>query len=231
MNQATGDGLEKSARRSECRNGRSDHGRGRFFRIQSAPGAFSSGGGFPCWRGGSGQNRGIKKAGRIAPAQFAFEQIRARARTDDSHRDGGNDRSGAGSDEEVVWRTGLIRHSSASRGIPLRYLKGSWRDPSTAARDDSLFWSYFTRTFLRRKVGTSRSWPSTIVGSLFSKRPRVMGSNCKISCFAAAAAFSRFRFSASTFGAINGFFFGGMIRGVVGWGARSISDSISASAK
>src|SRR5439155_24638851 len=78
------------------------------------------------------------------------------------------------------------------------------RDPPTIARDDGYLESYFTRTFLRRKVGTSRSWPSTIVGSLFSKRPRVMGSNCKISCFAAAAAFSRFGFSASTFGAING---------------------------
>ena len=43
---------------------------------------------------------------------------------------------------------------------------------------------YFTRTFLRRNVGTSRSWPSTIVGSLFSKRPRVTDSNCSTSCFA-----------------------------------------------
>ena len=43
---------------------------------------------------------------------------------------------------------------------------------------------YFTRTFFRRNVGTSRSWPSTIVGSLFSKRPRVTGSNCITSCFA-----------------------------------------------
>src|SRR4051795_11019508 len=41
---------------------------------------------------------------------------------------------------------------------------------------------YLTRTFLRRNVGTSRSWPSTMVGSLFSNRPRVTGSNCITSC-------------------------------------------------
>src|SRR5204863_5603633 len=83
----------------------------------------------------------------------------------------------------------------------------------------SLTTAYFTRTFLRKKVGTSRSCPSTIVGSLFSKRPRVSGSNCKTSCFAAVAVFSRFGVSASTFGAISGFFFGGMIRGLAGRGA------------
>ncbi len=51
-----------------------------------------------------------------------------------------------------------------------------------AARDDIAKRCHFTRTFLRRNVGTSRSWPSTIVGSLFSKRPRVTGSNCITSC-------------------------------------------------
>ena len=43
----------------------------------------------------------------------------------------------------------------------------------------------------------SRSWPSMIVGSLFSNRPREIGSNCKVSCFASAFFRSRrwrFRF-------------------------------------
>jgi hypothetical protein len=44
--------------------------------------------------------------------------------------------------------------------------------------------AYLTLTCLRMKVGTSKSWPSTIVGSLFSKRPRETGSNCKTSCLA-----------------------------------------------
>ncbi len=39
-----------------------------------------------------------------------------------------------------------------------------------------------TLIFLRKNVGTSRSCPSTIVGSLFSNRPRVTGSNCSVSC-------------------------------------------------
>ena len=52
---------------------------------------------------------------------------------------------------------------------------------------------YFTFTFFRRKVGTSRSWPSTIVGSDFSKRPRFAGSSVICSAFSsffAAAVFS-----------------------------------------
>jgi hypothetical protein len=43
---------------------------------------------------------------------------------------------------------------------------------------------YLTFTFCRKNVGTSRSCPSIIVGSLFSKRPRDTGSNCNVSCFA-----------------------------------------------
>src|SRR5262249_59950052 len=70
--------------------------------------------------------------------------------------------------------------------------------------------------FLRRKVGTSKSWPSTIVGSLFSKRPRVTGSNCIISCFAWVFSFGVFgcltSFSATGSFSI-GFFFGGINRG------------------
>src|SRR5437868_15491688 len=64
--------------------------------------------------------------------------------------------------------------------------------------------------FLRRKVGISKSCPSTIVGSLFSKRPRVTGSNCIIFCFAQVFCFF------AGFGApssITGFFFGGIRRG------------------
>ena len=52
---------------------------------------------------------------------------------------------------------------------------------------------YFTFRFFRRKVGTSRSWPSTIVGSDFSKRPRFAGSRFICSAFSsffAAAVFS-----------------------------------------
>ena len=52
---------------------------------------------------------------------------------------------------------------------------------------------YFTFRFFRRKVGTSRSWPSTMVGSDFSKRPRLAGSSVICSAFSsflAAAAFS-----------------------------------------
>ena len=41
--------------------------------------------------------------------------------------------------------------------------------------------------FCARNVGTSRSCPSTMVGSLFSKRPRVTGSNCRTSCFSKGA--------------------------------------------
>ena len=64
--------------------------------------------------------------------------------------------------------------------------------------------AYFTRTFFRRKVGISRSWPSTMVGSLFSKRPRVTGSNCSTSCFACSF------FSSTGLGSLNGagFFLG-----------------------
>ena len=55
------------------------------------------------------------------------------------------------------------------------------------ARGGSSGVGYFTRTFCRRKVGTSRSWPSMIVGSLFSKRPRVTGSKSICSCFSSLA--------------------------------------------
>src|SRR2546423_8875475 len=66
--------------------------------------------------------------------------------------------------------------------------------------------------FLRRNVGMSKSWPSTIVGSLFSKRPRVIGSNCITSCFAET------NFSFGGFGSFasfsrTAFFFGGIKRG------------------
>ena len=37
-------------------------------------------------------------------------------------------------------------------------------------------------TFKRRNVGTSRSSPSTIVGSIFSNLPRATGSNWRVSC-------------------------------------------------
>src|SRR3954469_6810525 len=77
---------------------------------------------------------------------------------------------------------------------------------------------YFTRTFFRKNVGTSRSCPSTIVGSLFSKRPRVTGSNCSTSCFACAFfSFGVFTGASSGGGggnfAGNGFFFGTIKRG------------------
>src|SRR5437762_5696236 len=94
------------------------------------------------------------------------------------------------------------RLTAVNRGPPLKALKPA----------------YFTRTFLRRNVGTSRSWPSTIVGSLFSKRPRVTGSNCITSCFANGF------FSTTGFGSLNivGFFRGRITRGC--GGGSSISE-------
>src|SRR5438445_11081200 len=63
--------------------------------------------------------------------------------------------------------------------------------------------------FFRRKVGMSKSWPSTMVGSLFSKRPRVAGSNCITSCFA----WTHFSFGAFASFSTTAFFFGGIKRG------------------
>src|SRR5581483_223218 len=92
---------------------------------------------------------------------------------------------------------------------------------------------YLTRTFFRRNVGTSKSSPSTIVGSLFSNRPRVAGSNCSTSCF--GCTFFDFGFGgvagASATGAIGttGFFLGGIKRGpAAGFfaGAGACSDSL-----
>src|SRR5437762_3664892 len=102
------------------------------------------------------------------------------------------------------------RLTAVNRGPPLKALKPA----------------YFTRTFFRRNVGTSRSWPSTIVGSLFSKRPRVIGSNCKTSCF--ACTFSTTGFD-SLIGAGAGFFFGAVRPGsgflISGAGAGTISSA------
>src|SRR6266566_8909911 len=103
-NQTTGRSLEENARRSKRRNGRSNYGRRRFFRIQPTTGPFDSCGQFSCRRGGPGENRGIKKAGGAAAADFAFEQVRTRAGTNDSHRNGGDDRGGARLDEEVTFK-------------------------------------------------------------------------------------------------------------------------------
>ena len=65
---------------------------------------------------------------------------------------------------------------------------------------------HFTRMFFRRYVGTSRSCPSTIVGSLFSNRPRLIGSNCNTSCLA-------WTLSGRDSLATTGFFFGIIKRG------------------
>ena len=48
-----------------------------------------------------------------------------------------------------------------------------------------------------------------MVGSLFSKRPRVTGSNCKTSCFA----WTIFSFGGFASFSTTGFFFGGIKRG------------------
>src|SRR6184192_2853329 len=72
------------------------------------------------------------------------------------------------------------------------------------ARND--WFGYFTLIFFRRYVGTSRSSPSTIVGSLFSNRPRLTGSNCKTSCLACMD------FSVDTFSSFGG---GGFLRGAL----------------
>src|SRR5260370_42358906 len=48
-----------------------------------------------------------------------------------------------------------------------------------------------------------------MVGSLFSKRPRVTGSNCKTSCFA----WTNFSFGGLVSFSTTGFFFGGINRG------------------
>ena len=66
---------------------------GEDFSEYSSAGSFHSGGRFSCRRGRSGENRGIKKARRGATAKPAFEQIRTRAGTDDSHRHGRDDRA------------------------------------------------------------------------------------------------------------------------------------------
>src|SRR5437868_13829353 len=119
-NQTTGRSLEENARRSKRRNGRPNYGRRRFFRIQPPAGTFDSCGQFSCRRGRSGENRGIKKAGGAAAADFAFEQVRTRAGTNDSHWNGGDDRGGAGSDEEViVGNPSFSVIPSDSGGMPL----------------------------------------------------------------------------------------------------------------
>ena len=91
-------GLEESLGRGECRSDRSDDGRRRFFRIQFA-GSFHSGMRFPHRRGRSGENCGEQKE-RHAVAEFALEQIRARARADHSRRHHRHDERGARVDEE-----------------------------------------------------------------------------------------------------------------------------------
>ena len=60
-----------------------------------------------------------KKPGRGAAADFAFEQVCTRAGTDYSHRDGGDDRSGAGFDEEVVVGNPFFRHPERQSRDPL----------------------------------------------------------------------------------------------------------------
>src|SRR6478736_8054330 len=107
-NQTTGRSLEENARRSKRRNGRSDDGRGRFLRIQFAPATFHSSGQFSCRRGGTGKISRIKKARRGATPNPAFEQVRTRAGTNDSHWNGGDDRSGVGFDEEVISRNASV---------------------------------------------------------------------------------------------------------------------------
>src|SRR5438045_5177432 len=101
-NQTTGRSLEKNVQRSKRRNGRSDDGRGRFLRIQLAPGTFHSSGQFSCRRGGTGKISRIKKARCGATSNPAFEQVRTRAGTDYSNWGCGNDGSGAGFDEEIA---------------------------------------------------------------------------------------------------------------------------------
>lgn len=65
------------------------------------------------------------------------------------------------------------------------------RDAVPCSRGDRL---YFTFRFFRRKVGTSRSCPSTMVGSDFSKRPRFAGS--RVICSAFSSFFEGVTFSA-----------------------------------
>src|SRR6202008_304709 len=94
-----------------------------------------------------------------------------------------NDECRARIDQEV----GLTGYSRRSRGTSSRNITVTLQEPRLpSARDDSYENGrcHFTLIFFRRYVGTSRSSPSTIVGSLFSKRPRLTGSNCKTSCLA-----------------------------------------------
>ena len=92
--------LETVVRREERRDRRSDDGRRRFFGVQPA-GSLDPGGRFSCRRGRSGENRGLKKAGRAATAKFALEQVRARAGADHPHWTDRDDERGPGFDEEV----------------------------------------------------------------------------------------------------------------------------------
>jgi hypothetical protein len=68
----------------------------------------------------------------------------------------------------IAKRSGFSRTTTSTRTTPL-----------VKAR-------YLTFTLFRKNVGTSKSCPSIMVGSLFSKRPRETGSNCRVSCFASA---------------------------------------------
>src|SRR5439155_52667 len=138
-NQTTGRSLEENARRSKRRNGRPNYGRRRFFRIQPPTGPFDSCGQFSCRRGRSGENRGIKKAGGAAAADFAFEQVRTRAGTNNSHRNGGDDGGGAGSDEEVIFERRERRVAVSDRAARTsHYHRPSGRCGPTA-RSESRF--------------------------------------------------------------------------------------------
>jgi amidohydrolase len=65
------------------------------------------------------KSRNQEAGGTFAAAEFAFEQVRARAGANDSHWNGGDDRGGAGSDEEIaVGNPSFSVIPSASRGIP-----------------------------------------------------------------------------------------------------------------
>ena len=123
-------------RREECRDGRPDHGRRRFRRVQPAR-SFHPGGRFPCRSRCPGEDRRLEKARRAPAAEPALEQVRPRPRAHDQDRRDRHDQCRARLDEEV----GATERTSdpASAADELIQMTEETKSAPLAAADYELF--------------------------------------------------------------------------------------------